>query len=414
MNRRLLQRQRDFFNAISAVMAMLCVTTALAGLPAQAQTFTVLHNFSGGADGKYPQTTLTLDRRGNLYGTTNRGGLDYGTIFRLTNRGSGWLFNTLYTFRAGSDGSDPFTPLLFGPDGALYGTTQGGGQNGDGTVFVARPQATFCANVSCPWTETVLYSFTGGEDSFAPQGHLIFDEAGNLYGTTAGFSIAGKRPPQGGYQGAVWELVHANGAWTIKVLYGFYPDGGPYEPEGGVTFDHAGNLYGTTVFGGEYNDGTVFELSPSGSGWTEQLVHTFDSSSIFPQAGLIADEAGNMYGATFGGSYAFELSPLGNGWSFNNISLISTGDGPFSDLTLDSQGNLYGANYTGGQYGQGNIFKLTNSGGVWTLTDLYDFTGGSDGDAPVGGVVLDANGNIYGTASEGGTSGWGTVWKLTP
>jgi len=105
---------------------------------------------------------------------------------------------------------------------------------------------------------------------------------------------------------------------------------------------------------------------------------------------------------------------LGSGWSFNNISLISTGDGPFSDLTLDSQGNLYGANYTGGQYGQGNIFKLTNSGGAWTLTDLYDFTGGSDGDAPVGGVVLDANGNIYGTASEGGTSGWGTVWKLTP
>jgi uncharacterized repeat protein (TIGR03803 family) len=91
MNRRLLQRQRDFFNAISAVMAMLCVTTALAGLPAQAQTFTVLHNFSGGADGKYPQTTLTLDRGGNLYGTTNRGGLDYGTIFRLTNRGSSIL-----------------------------------------------------------------------------------------------------------------------------------------------------------------------------------------------------------------------------------------------------------------------------------------------------------------------------------
>jgi len=142
MNRRLLQRQRDFFNAISAVMAMLCVTTALAGLPAQAQTFTVLHNFSGGADGKYPQTTLTLDRGGNLYGTTNRGGLDYGTIFRLTNRGSGWLFNTLYTFRAGSDGSDPFTPLLFGPDGALYGTTYGTiviieypGVYGDGTVF---------------------------------------------------------------------------------------------------------------------------------------------------------------------------------------------------------------------------------------------------------------------------------------
>ncbi len=413
MSRKPLQQQDDFFRAISAVMAMLCVTVTMAGLPARAQTFTVLHTFTGAADGRYPQTALTLDRGGNLYGTTNRGGAGSGTIFRLTNRGSGWVFNLLYSFH-GSDGSAPFTPLLFGPDGALYGTTQGGGQHGYGTVFVVRPQATFCASVFCPWMETVLYSFTGGEDSFAPQGHLIFDQAGNLYGTTAGFSIAGKGPPQGGDQGAVWELVHANGAWTINVLYGFYPDGGPYEPEGGVTFDHAGNLYGTSLFGGAYNDGTVFELSPSGSGWTEQVVHTFEGSSFFPQAGLIADPSGNLYGATFGGSYAFELSPLGSGWNFNNISRITPSDGPFSDLTLDSQGNLYGANYTGGLHGQGNIFKLTNSGGTWTLTDLYDFTGGSDGAAPIGGVVLDANGNIYGTASEGGAFGWGTAWELTP
>ena len=400
---------RHFFN--SPTIATLCLLTWLS-LTSHAQTLQVIHAFTGGLDGAYPFTGVTLDRAGNLYGTAAAGGVGNGTLFKLAHTGSGWVFHPLYAFH-GSDGVAPYSPLLFGPDGALYGTTQSGGQYGHGTVFSVTPPATICRSVSCPWTETVLYSFTGTYDSLAPQGHLIFDSSGNLYGTAYGNNSSGT--PGGGGNGSVWELIHTGRAWTIDVIYGFTGLGfTPVGPLGGVIFDRAGNLYGTTFWGGVNNIGTVFQLTRSGSGWTVNILHSFDSMEFFPQAGLVADQAGNMYGATFEGAYAFELTPSGGSWNFASIYQITTFNGPFSDLTLDAQGNVYGATYTGGTHALGNIFKLTQSNGVWSLTDVYDFTGGNDGSHPTGSVILDSQGNIYGTASDGGAAGFGTVWVLTP
>ncbi len=395
--------------------AMMCALLLALVPSAQAQTLTVLHNFTGGQDGSYPEAALTPDRAGNLYGTAAFGGLGYGTVFKLTRRSQGWVFNVLYRFQ-GSDGGDPMAPLIFGPDGALYGTTSTGGGGGRpyGAVFSLRPPPMFCAAVSCPWTETMLYAFTGGVDSQAPEGHLIFDPSGNLYGTAFGYFVVDEGGLGGYANGTVWELVHSGGSWTFNVLYGFPgpPDGA--NPNGGVIFDRAGNLYGTTVHGGSQRWGSVFELTPSGSGWSEQTLYSFpgNNQGTFPLAGLVADQAGNLYGATFIDGWVFELTPSGGGWNFSNIYQLPGGVGPQSDLTIDAQGNLYGANPgTGNQ--TGNIFKLSYSNGTWRYADLHDFSGG-DGASPTGGVILDASGNLYGTTAEGGAFGYGTVWMLTP
>ena len=395
------------------LLTAICAFSILAAQAAAGQTLTVLHNFTGGQDGANPQTALTPDRAGNLYGTAAFGGFGYGTLFKLTRRSQSWVFNVLYGFQS-SDGGVPMAPLVFGPDGALYGTTSSGGGGGRpyGAIFSLRPPPTFCAAISCPWTKTTLYSFTGGMDSQAPEGHLIFDQSGNLYGTSFGYYVANGSPSGGYGNGTVWELEHAGGSWTLNVLYGFNgPEGA--NPSGGVTFDRAGNLNGTTTHGGADRDGVVFQLMPSGSGWSERTLHSFmyEGDGIYPLAGLVADQAGNLFGATFINPIAFELSPSGGLWTYNGIYNLP-GEVQ-SDLTADQQGNLYGASTSGG-LGQGFIFQLTQSNGVWTLTDLYDFTGGDDGALPIGSVILDASGNIYGTAANGGAFGYGTVWMLTP
>jgi len=354
---------------------------------------------------------LIADRAGNFYGTTYSGGLGVGTVFKLSHRGSGWVLTPLYAFR-NHDGADPQLGLIFGPDGTLYGTTSLGGDTGFGVIYNLRPPPTACKSVSCPWTETVLYNFQGMNDSIDPTGALTFDQSGNLYGTAFGSDFSDKRPPSYS-SGSVWELVHSGGTWTLNVLFDF-TSGNGVNPSGGVIFDQAGNLYGTTYNGGDGGTGTVFELTPSQSGWTDQTLHIFGSMGDAPMAGLTADHAGNLYGATYVTGYAFELMPSGGGWNFNTISELTGDIGPSSNLTIDSQGNLYGANLESGPARQGNIFKLSQSGGVWTYTNLYTFTGGSDGGIPVGGVTLDANGNIYGTAAGGGAYGYGTVWELTP
>jgi len=258
----------------------------------------------------------------------------------------------------------------------------------------------------------VLHNFSGGADGIAPRAGLILDAAGNLYGTTDNGGTYN--------QGTVFELTPAaGGTWTEKVLNSFGSGTDGVRPRGVLIFDAAGNLYGTT-YGDPYNQGTVFELTPAARGtWTEKVLHTFGSGSdgTFPAAGLVLDAAGNLYGTTYeGGTYglgtAFELTPAGGGtWTEKVLHHFGNGtDGvyPLASLIFDAAGNLYGTTSYGGSYGGGTVFRLNAQGEVL----LQNFSG-TDGANPVANLVLDTAGNPYGTTSLGGTSSEGTVFEIT-
>ena len=243
----------------------------------QAQTLTTLYSFTGEGDGGQPNGGLVLDRAGNLIGTVPWGGIrncyygapGCGSVYKLSHRGSGWIFSFLYLFEGGSDGWGPGAPLTVAPNGTLYGTTVGGGNNGCtsgdgcGTVFKLQPPVNVCRSVFCPWVITGLYDFMGESDGAYPYGALTFDQSGNLYGTT-------NWSQNYDYDGSVYELSPSNDGWLASVLYTFtysYQVGGPY---GGVVFDREGNLWGTSDAGGNPNClignnspcGLLFELTP--------------------------------------------------------------------------------------------------------------------------------------------------------
>ena len=281
------QFRRSPSSTIARPLAM-AIVFALAVVLAQsahAQTFNVIFSFpSGGALGADPQAGLTMDTAGNLYGTAAaggyKGGMCYpdgcGTVFKLSNSGNGWILTPLYKFTDSPDGKLPMARVIFGPDGSLYGTTNAGGRPGCGygcgTVFSLKPP-TSCKTALCPWTETVLYVFSGTAD------------------------------------GTVFELTPSQGGWIHRVIHRFTgPDG--YSPYNGVTFDKFGNLYGTCDQGGTYGFGTVFQLTPSGGGWTENTLYSFQGAEDgeYPVAGVAVDAAGNLYGGTQTGS-VYELTP---------------------------------------------------------------------------------------------------------
>ncbi len=405
----------------------------------QTQTYTVLHNFSGGADGAYPYAGITIDRAGNLLGTASGGGRGYGTVFKLKYSPAGYTLGLLYSFTGGGDGAYPYNGVIVGSYGILYGSTysrggSGCGGSGCGTVFTLRPPATFCRSVLCPWMETVLYDFMGGSDGSEPtQGtNVIFDQMGNIYGTTVSGGAYG--------QGTVYKLTRSGGGWTESVIHTFGAPGDGAQPLHNVILDTSGNLYGTTSYGGANGYGVVFQLVPSGSGWTENILVSFSlsgSAGGVPFAGLLIDQSGNLYGATSarassggppfgygGGGTVFELMPSGGNWTLKVLySFPFPGGGgyycgPYGNLVMDAAGDLYGITYSDGAYGYGSVFKLTPASGQWTYTSLYDFCSDgwpcSDGALPSGDLTMDANGNFYGTASRGGTNTDGVVWKITP
>ena len=402
-------------------LAVVFVLTVVASQAAQAQTLHVLHNFTG-QDGAAPYAGLT-ERQGNLYGDTPfLGPYGAGTVYELQRTGSNCVFNTLYSFTGGDDGYLPEAGVTFGPDGLLYGGTAAGGK-GYGVVFSLRPPATFCRSVPCPWTENVLYPFQDGSDgSYDAYSAPVFDRAGNIYGTT---------PLGGAYGlGTVYQLAPSGNGWREKVIYSFAgPDG--FSPVSGIILDSTGNLYSTTLSGGSGNAGTVFELSPLGSGWTEKVIYSFQNGSdgSRPAVALIFDLSGNLYGATStggsgGGGTVFKLSPAGDSWTYSLLYSFTgspnCGPNRGATLALSDAGNLYGTTNCDGTYGYGSIFKLTQSGSRWIYTSLHDFTGGSDGGYPFSNVVFDTNGDLYGTAAFGGDLncnapyGCGIVWELTP
>ncbi len=412
---------------VAFLLGLVFATAMIAAPAAQAQTLTVLHTFTGGSDGAAPVAGLTKDAAGNFYGTTSDGGSDTctfgcGTVYKLVRHGSNWTLNPIYEFTATNHG--PFGPearVIFGPDGSLYGTTVNGGSCGGewcGTVFKLQPPATFCRSVTCPWTLTVLHDFAGGSDGAFPYSDLVFDPSGNIYGTTSVDGDSSCMVIRGVIGcGTVFKLTrNADGTWTNHTLYEFQggSDGG--RPFAGVVLDQAGNLYGVTAYGGigpcnsNFGCGSVYELSPSGSGWIETTLHQFTGAADggAPYGGLMFDSASNLYGAAaYGGAglgTVYELSPGQGGWNFNVIYTFTgfQASGPESTLTMDAAGNLYGTSASGGNNGGfGTVYKLTPSSGGWSYSSLHDFDLGSDGGLLYGSVAPDANGNVFGVTSSG-------------
>ncbi len=406
---------------VISVLCLLAFTTS-----SQAQTFRVIYDFIGANDGGPPEAGLTLDRAGNLYGTgwyINDKGYENYSIFVLKHGSAGWSSHVLYR----APGTI-VSRVVFGPDGALYGNTESGGQNGLGTVFNLKPPMSTCTTTLCPWTSNTLYNFQGWADGRDATGDLTFDAQGNIVGTTEG---NGNYPPS---DGTVFKLMHSGGSWTEDVVYAFRGGNDGSNPFAGVALDHDGNIYGSTFDGGARicpdgnGCGIVFEFIYSEGQWTESVLHTFSNGMDggYAAGGVIRDEAGNLYGTTIGlqtagpcpGGTVFEMSPASNGWNFQtlhsfleNTSFLA---GPWRSLTRDAGGNLYGTTAGDGLYGNGSVFKLTPSNGNWIFTSLYDFTGGSDGGGCYSNVTMDGNGNLYGTTSRGGAYGNGVAWEITP
>jgi uncharacterized repeat protein (TIGR03803 family) len=355
-----------------------------------AWTFKLLYAFTGGSDGGNPVAGLIQDAAGNLYGTSVLGGGGYGTVFKLNKTGKETV---LHTFTKG-DGGWPYSGLARSATGNLYGTTEVGGTYDAGTVFMLDKTG----------KETVLYAFTGtGGDGFYPFAGLLRAANGDLYGTTyeGGSSDAGT-------------VFKVDSAGEETVLHSFdYSDGA--NPRAGLVPDAKGNLYGTTSSGGTSNSGTVFMLHKAGK---ETLLYSFSGGADggIPIYGyLVRDARGNLYGTTYeGGAFGygtvFMLDKSGNETVLHSFGSSTDGANPDADLVLDPKGNLYGTTESGGASGEGTVFKLGKSG---KETVLHRFAG-SDGAYPVAGLARDAKGNLYGTAYSGGTYGAGTVWELIP
>lgn len=371
---------------------------------------TVIYSFDK-TQGSIPLSGLTADAAGNLYGTTNSGGAKgCGTVFELSNSGGKWTETVLYSFKGCNFVTQtPRGTMVFDKAGNLYGVQQG--YENSGQIFELSKSA------SGTWTYAVIHSFGGSEGS--PNPDLTFDRAGNLYGTTSLDTT--------GFNGEAFELTpQPDGTWKESLLYSFPAPNGVGKPVGGPVLDAKGNLYGVAYYGvnGNY-DGAAYELSPQPNGpWILTILTSGTISE--PDSRLTFDAAGNLYGTTgyFSGGTVFQLSPAANGtWKETTIHYFSAGNdgsGPQGFLAIDASGNLYGATIYGGlgcnQSLCGVVYKLTpQTGGTWKETILHQFASAGDGSEPQAGVFVNSSGNVYGTTSVGGGRyGYGTVYQITP
>jgi uncharacterized repeat protein (TIGR03803 family) len=378
--------------------------------------FKLLHTFQH-KPAKFPDAALVADSAGNLYGTTSNGINNCGTpqhcgvVFKLTQASGGkWVYTILHVFK-GPDGGTLFGSLIFDSAGNLFGTTLQGGAYNEGTVFELSPAGN-------QWNEKVLHSFGASNDLSLPFAAVTFDANGNLYGTAAG----GGTNDSGG----VFELTPSGNGWGEQIIHHFTgPDGSG--PTCDLLWDSAGNLYGTTLNGGTSNWCVVIELTPSSGGtWTESVLYQFTGASdgASPPAGLIFDAAGNLYGTTQECTHkcygtVFQLTPSMGKWTFAVIHAFKApedGASPSGGLVSDANGNFYGTTTQGGRNGEGTVFKLSPSGGQWkeTLLHSFDAFGGKGGNSPFGGLIFGPMGNLYGTTDGGGAAGWGVVFSLAP
>ena len=393
-----------------------------------AQTFSVIHTFAGSDDGRFPAAGVTI-HGASLFGTTPSGGTIYnplyGVIYQMFRTGSKWTFTVLSSLTDPNGPTDLEARVMFGPDGRAYTTTNSGVNHSDGTVLQLTPPISLCKTANCSagsWTQKVIHQFMAYPDGSQPcSADITFDPQGNLYGSTC----YGGDPNKA--DGMVYELRRSGNTWTENIVYSFQgpPDG--ELPGGGVIRDKNGNLFGTTVLGGQNNLGSVWELTNvPGVGWVETTLYSFQNAGDgeTPWAGLVMDQTGNLYGAAAGSGgldtgTIFELSPSGNGWTFNVIR--SGVCSPIATLSLDAAGNLYGTTPCGGTAEKGNVFKLSKTANGWQYSSLYEFTGGADGLDPRSSVAIDTDGTLYGTTTYGGSfagicqdQGCGTVWMIKP
>ena len=403
---------------------------------------TILYNFAGGSgDGEYPIGGLVSDRAGNLYGTTGAGGSygncspfgeTCGVVFELTPASGGpWKESVLYTFTGGVDGGLPESSLTIDASGNLYGTATIGGTYGVGNVFMLTPG-------SGGWTQSVLYSFAGGSDGAYPKSAApLLLKNGNLYGTTyAGGGNNCLNAPSG--CGVVFQLVPGNGSWTENVLWRFTNGADGAFPYSSIVADNTGSLYGTTTQGGylqgncqPYGCGNVFQLQNSSNGWTLNTLYSFTGGTDGgqPWSTPTLDSAGNLYAtaSSFGSYYygtIFELKPATNGWKFRVLyTFMGPPDAGVSEAGLLQRGTtFYGTSYGGGTgsgcfFGSpcGTVFKLVHVKKSWKESVLYSFTNnGTDGIEPEAALISDKKGNLYGTGYAGGKYGYGTVFKIKP
>lgn len=404
----------SYRSAVSQVLILLLLSVGIAS----ATTEKVLHSFGSGSDGVSPFSGLSFDANGNLYGTASNGGGrgcggdGCGIVFQLTPASGGdWDYNVLHSF-SNSEGGNPYSTIAIGPHGYLYGTTLYWGQNHCGSVFSLAP-------AGGSWAETALHQFTCGNDGFSSYG-VTFDSAGHLFGT----AYAGGPSNHG----VVFNLRQQSVfGWSEVVLHGFNGNDGN-APSGNLTFDAAGNIYGTTYEGSSGLTGLVFKLSQGGAGWRETVLYTFHGTGfsagpdgVNPVAGVVFDSAGNLYGtADYGGpanlGAVFKLTPNSDGtWTESVLYAFRGGaDGghPYGGVIVGQDGNLYGTTQ-GGAGSHGTVYKLSQgSGGQWTETILYTFQGGNDGSTPYGGLVSDSAGNLFGTTAFGGQYGGGVVFEI--
>src|ERR1700694_158632 len=429
---------------VTLSVATLALALALTSAASASDTELILHTFGGiPTDAAYPAAGLIADAPGNLYGTTQSGGRAgcsscYGTVYELSPNGGAWSESILYTFAGQSDGGYPFARLIFDGSGNLYGTTESGetlpgcNTTGCGTVFKL-------THSGSTWTEHVLYTFSGGADGALPFAGVIRDSSGNLYGTAS----AGGNPACMGGCGVIFKLKpSAMGPWTESVLYSFTGGSDGAQPSTSLIFDSSGNLYGTTYAGGKQGPncsgsgcGVVFELLHQGTTWKQKVLLGFTGGAdgANPTGGLTIDASGNLYGPAGGGGanlfgVVFKLTHVSNAWAEYVLHAFSggaQGGFPSGALSFDTTGNLYGPAGGGndcviGRHHEmcGLIYKLTRpaTGNSWSETVLYSFLRSSGGWLPNGDLLVDANGGVFGTTNRGaGSTGCcGGGFKLGP
>jgi hypothetical protein len=462
-----------YSRGVGRVLVLFAVALTLA-VPACAEwNEKVLYSFQGGPnDGAFPVGGVVFDVQGNLYGVLQDYGPascapignECGAIFQLAppaHKGDPWIETVIYRFqgKGENDGESPNGGLVIDGEGNLYGVTAYGGTGdcvligvpaGCGTVYKLSPPK----QKGGAWNETILYSFRTANRGYLPNGNLVFDRAGNLYGATTfgGGKGATCDKYYGGNCGAVFELSPPKtkgGKWKEKVLHACAGGADGANPNGSLVLDSSDAVYGTTYSGGNQNCryegeigcGTAFRLGPpakKGGAWTERVLHRFDrtnSDGGNPMAGLVLGAGRELYGTTLnggpeGGGIAFRLAPSSmNSGPWTETILNAFGNNIFgydleAPVVLDRSGNLYGTANTGdGRAAYGDVFRLKPSsrkGQRWILSVLYDFGGVPDGGNPATGLTLDEAGDLYGTTQHGGngtgcgSSGCGTVFEATP